>query len=114
MALYGVISRTPKLRRKEWSACIDQHPQLLRRTWEPREIDNPFKPGTKAVVTPPPDLANLIEDGSAVGAVEPSEDFDQDGELLVWAPEDKVTNARRVSDALARHLNARLQWVDDR
>ena len=113
MSLCGFVTREPRIQLGEWLTCIDKNPSVIAHRRERRVIANPFKRGETAVVESRPGEAILLEDGVSVGAVSPSDDFEEDGELCIWAPDDKTGDAYRVSQVVVRLLDARLEWFDE-
>jgi hypothetical protein len=108
MGVTAIISREPPLELSEWLNCIDQNDALVRT--EPRPMINPFTGKPTILHYPPGDVLIRIG-GATVGAVEPSPDFEGDGELLVYAP--VVSKVRSVVEGIARFLGADLRWVAD-
>ena len=109
--MIGLIQRDPVLTLDEWVAHIRRDAQL--EPTEPRVVDNPFEPGERTRVVPPPGGVTLHVDGELTGAIEPSPEFDRDAELHVYAPDHRVQECRRAVEAIARALSAKCVWFDD-
>jgi hypothetical protein len=111
VALRGTISREPRLSRSEWLRCIEENATLV--ADEARVIVNPFT-GDRVLHQPPPGGATLCVGGATVGGIEPSVDFEDDGELLVYAPEDSDgKEARIAAEVVAKALGAQLDWIEE-
>lgn len=112
MSLAAVISRKPALTIEEWKEVVAQTDHL-----EPdqavREIVNPFtrRPST---VRAAEGSAKIVIGGKSVGAIEPSSEFAEDGELNVFAPSDDLSDAfRHAVAAIAAKLGAHIEWAPE-
>jgi hypothetical protein len=109
MPLSGIISRAPRLSMPEWLRFVDDNEALVRH--DPRVIVNPFT-GSRVVHQSNPANVSISVDGVTVGGIEPSSEFDDDGELHVFTPEEADgRQARAVATAIAKSLGARLEWL---
>jgi hypothetical protein len=109
MGLVAIIVRKPKLSMSEWLTCIDSHPELVR--GGPRAIVNPFT-GDPAVHTPTAAQVSIRLGPEPVGAVEPDPEFEENGELLVYAPRSEMSRqGRQLVTAVASFLHAEVMWL---
>jgi hypothetical protein len=91
----------------EWTALIDRSPLLSRPA--PREIVNPFT-GVRELTGPRAGEAEILSPNGPVGAIEPSSEFDDDGELFVYAADGKHDVVRSAAQEIAAALCANLEW----
>jgi hypothetical protein len=109
MALVAVISRVPLLSPQEWLRCIDTRvmaaPDVV-------EVTNPFTGVGRLSVRPQPGEVVVLVDGQTVGGIEPSVEFERDGELHVYAPAAPSTALRDVVRETANRLGANVEWAE--
>jgi hypothetical protein len=110
MTVRGTISRDPRLSLDEWLQYIADRADLV--PPEPRIVANPFKSGIPVLWTPEPGDVSLVRDGSIVGGIAPSPEFDVDGELDVFYPDEHELYVRRAATAVAKDLRALIVWDD--
>ena len=110
MPLRAVIRRVPPWDLEEWTALASGHSAC--RVPAARSIVNPF---TKrpTVVEPGEGVYNVLSDEAIVGAIEPSSDFSEDGDLHVFSPEQVNPNLRNIVQQFADVLDATLIWIDE-
>jgi hypothetical protein len=110
MTLRGTISRDPRLSLDEWLEYVAHRADLV--PPKPRMIANPFKSGTPVLWTPEPGDVSLLREGSIVGGIAPSPEFDVDGELDVFYPDEHQVYVRQAATAVAKDLGAVIVWDD--
>lgn len=110
MAVVGVISRTPRLELSEWAGVIYEMPMLGR--LGSVEVVNPFTQ-EREVREIDATTAHITAEGRLLGAIEPSPEFADDGELLVYSAQENLDEVRNAVAAVARRLGASLLWLPD-
>lgn len=110
MALVGALIPIVRLSRAEWSAYIDRNPALVRP--QPRQLVNPFT-GHQEVHVPDSGEAEILAAETVVGAIEPSPEFEDDGELHVYAADGKHEFVKTAARDIAGALNATFEWFAD-
>lgn len=111
MSHVAMIRRVaPALMLDEWLRLAGSDARFVRP--EPREIDNPFKPGRRAVVTPHVSHFTVVVDRRVLGSIVASDDFADDGELDVFGNENEPI-LRAVANEVARSLRAEIVWFED-
>ena len=105
-----MIRGVPPWDLEEWTALANEHPAC--RVPPTRSIINPF---TKlpAVVEPGEGVYNILSDEQIVGAIEPSPEFSEDGDLHVFSPEQVNPHLRNIVQQFADELHATLIWIDE-
>ena len=91
----------------EWVDLIDRSPLLAR---PPSEIVNPFTGARAPRRFGAGDAEVLSPPHGPVGAIEPSPEFEQDGELSVYAADGKHELVRDAIQEIASALGANLEW----
>ena len=107
MPAVAVITRTPRLDLAEWVAAASSDAALVRSP--PYEKYNPYK-HTMVTVDPAEGEFNIMVDGKTVGAVEPSADFDINGQLLVYAPKEPDAQFKAIVSRVAAVVQADVEW----
>ena len=110
MTVRGTISRDPRLTLEEWLAYVSRRSDLI--APEPRMVANPFKSGAPVLWTPEPGDVSLLRSGAIVGGIAPSPEFDLDGELDVFYPDEHQECVRRAATAVAKDLRGLIVWDD--
>jgi hypothetical protein len=110
MTVRGTISRHPRLTLEEWLDYVSRQSDLV--ASEPRMIANPFKSGAPVLWTPEPGDVSLLRNGAIVGGIAPSPEFDVNGELDVFYPEEHREYVRHVVTALAKDFRGLIVWDD--
>ena len=110
MGLVAFVTRQKKLKIEEWERYAKTNPAFERPG--PREVLNPFT-RTRTIVEPSEGEFNIDSDGLPCGAVVPSSEFSEDGELHVYAPDQPSEQLRRIISDTARALNAEVCWLTD-
>lgn len=110
MAIVATISRTQLLRMEEWLACVAVMDELIPHA--PRKIVNPFT-GQPTVAYPNIGSVTLTVAGTHVGAIEPSSEFDTDGELLVYSAHADSPAFRKLVAEVAKALGASIEWIPE-
>ena len=120
--MIGVISRNPKLSIDDWTRAIARGPELFAvnpfRSMSPRlitpatrQIENPFRGGT-VTVTPRVGEVSLVIGGEAVARLQPSDEFDRDGEVLVHSRLPVREEVKAAVGLLAKEMGAMVEWFD--
>jgi hypothetical protein len=107
MALVGAIRREPKLTLDEWSKTIEESENLV--SPPIRTVENIFTGNTETWL-PPQGKVRVVVGGELLGAISPSDEFEQTGELDVWARDARHSAMRRFAEELAQRLGAQLEW----
>ena len=107
MVVRAIIAREPPWPLREWLACIDERDDLVRP--EPRQIRNPFT-GQQTMFEEPEGVVRIMRGGDSLGAIEPSPEFEEDGELVVYSKGKITPGLREVLEGLAGRLGASLEW----
>ena len=107
MALAAVITREPRLTLTEWEACARKNAHLRRSTQRSRI--NPFTHKRVPNRVPPGEFL-LHEAGEVFGTMELDEDFDNNGEILVWTQHEPDEHIVFIVTQVARALRARIEW----
>jgi len=111
MPLSGVISRQPPIQMSEWLSFISRHDYLVRPA--PRQIVNPFT-RIPDLHIPEPGYVQIWRDGRTVGGLGPSQTFEDDAELDVFAPAGQPNaEVREVASTIAAELGATLEWLPE-
>jgi hypothetical protein len=109
MPVVAVIIRTPRVELTEWIAAASSDAALVRPPVY--EKYNPYK-HTTVLVDPAEGEFHIVLDGTTVGAVEPSSDFDINGELHVYAPKEPNDQFKAIVSRLTTVLRADVEWGD--
>lgn len=107
--MVGIISRDATLTLEEWLEVISEVDELVP---APGTVfENVFR-GDVEVRPPVAGAARIVLDGAGrgIGAITPSEDFEETGELDVWAPAEQLDAVKKFAEAVAARLQARLEW----
>jgi hypothetical protein len=110
MTIRGTISRAPRLTLEEWLDYVSRRSDLV--APEPRLVANPFKSGAPVLWTPEPGDVSLLRDRAIVGGIAPSPEFEVDGELDVFYPDEHQEYARHIVTALAKDFGSLIVWDD--
>jgi len=107
--LVGILKREPPIRLEEWLALASTVPELS--VPGPKTYKNPFT-GELVTRLAPVGTFNVAGDGFR-GAVALSGNFESDGVLEVYAPEERPA-ARFIEliDGLGARMSARSTWFD--
>ena len=108
MGLVAVILRTPNLQLDEWIRRIKATEEIV--SPPPWEARNPFS-GQLTTVAASAGTAEIVASGVLVGAIEPSAEFADDGELHVYAPERPSGALRSIVTTVAEAMGAEVQWA---
>lgn len=108
MTVRGTISRVPRLTLGEWLNYVARRSDLV--APEPRIIANPFKSGAPTRWTPERGDVRLLRDRAVVGGIAPSVEFDDDGELDVFYPDEHQGYVREAVTVVAKELHAVVVW----
>lgn len=109
MALVGIISRDSILTLDEWLMLVSETDELVP---APATImENVFR-GDLEVRKAVAGAVRIVigGNGKGIGAITPSEDFEETGELDVWAADGQARVVRVFAEAIAAKLNAQLEW----
>ena len=110
MSASGIIGRKQPISMGEWLAYASETSALVRPA--DREVYNPFRRATE-VRTAPVGEYLVMDNGAEVGTIEPSPEFDEGGELDVYARPESYEHVRSVAETIARSLGAQLEWLND-
>jgi hypothetical protein len=105
VALVAIIRRYPKISIAEWLQITVEN--KLFEVPPTRTVPNPFKPGQLMVVARKEGEVMIAR----TGAIVPSDEFDDDGELEIWATDDTHDEMKQVAAEVAQKLKAELDWL---
>lgn len=106
MGLVAIISREPRIEMEEWLRLVESRTDTVAPA--PRAIINPFT-GNPTTVVPRRGRVELQAESGLLGGIEPSDEFDADGELLLYTVE-RTDALRRLAEDIARALAAHITW----
>ncbi len=110
MGLVAFISRESKVGMEEWKRYANSDPALVLPI--SREIVNPFT-NEKTTSCPSEGEVSIVCEGSGCGAIVPSSEFSETGELHIYAPGAPSEHLRQIISDVARALNAEVFWLTD-
>ncbi len=107
--LRAIIKISPP-RRGLWHSLIERRIDLV--SPPSRRLKNPFT-GAMVDFHEPPGVVRIVRSGVGLGAIEPSPEFEEDGELLIWSRGHVPTGLREVVEEICRELAGSLEWCEE-
>jgi hypothetical protein len=77
-----------------------------------RLVKNPFT-GQLVEFRESPGTVRIVRNGARLGAIEPSPEFEEDGELLIYSRGRPPAELREVVEDICRELAGALEWCED-
>jgi len=103
-----IVRRARRLTMSEWKGHVRDNALLV--PLEARETVNPFT-GAPTILEPNEGDVWISIEGLRIGAIEPDPEFARNGELLVYADDEKEEEVRGAAAAIAASLDAALEWI---
>ena len=108
MGPFAVITREPEIGLSEWLNHIASNLALVRPP--EREIDNPLKPGAKAIIRPVDGEVQIVVSDQCIGTIVPGEEWDVPGILVVYAMRGHSSEVKEFVADVADVLRAKVDW----
>ncbi len=110
MALVGIISREPIITLDEWLRLVSETDELA--PAPTITFENVFRGGELGVYEPVAGEVKIVIGGkpSGIGVIKPTEDFEDSGELDIWAADGQHAVVRAFAETIATKLRAKLEW----